>query len=119
MRAAFAHEATLEIAPSGDDRAPGAAITVALCGHWDHEPPCPLAPHDTRASRVGEEVRLRTLFAVDPELEDVVRERIDAALLSSRLVGPDGATTTWQLRSSKPDDVFDEELEHARRLIRS
>ena len=32
-----------------DDGAPGAAVTVALCGHWEHPPPCPLAPHHTRA----------------------------------------------------------------------
>ena len=30
--------------PDADVRAPGAAVTVVLCGHWDHEPPCPLAP---------------------------------------------------------------------------
>ena len=34
--------------------APGGAITVALCGSWDHEPPCPLAPHHTRAHRSGD-----------------------------------------------------------------
>jgi hypothetical protein len=34
MGQAFAHEASLMIAPDGDDGAAGAAITVALCGHW-------------------------------------------------------------------------------------
>jgi hypothetical protein len=36
MREAFAHEAVLVMEPDADMRAPGAAITVALCGHWDH-----------------------------------------------------------------------------------
>ena len=43
-RTAYAHDAVVILDPGGDSRAPGGAITVALCGHWDHEPPCPLAP---------------------------------------------------------------------------
>jgi hypothetical protein len=38
MRQAFAHEAVLVMEPDADVRAPGAAVAVALCGHWDHEP---------------------------------------------------------------------------------
>ncbi len=53
MRQAFAHEAKVGMATDGDSRAPGAAITVALCGRWDHEPPCPLSPHHTQADRIG------------------------------------------------------------------
>ena len=47
---AFVHEAFLSMAPGNDIAAPGAAITVELCGRWEHEPPCPLAPHHTRPS---------------------------------------------------------------------
>jgi hypothetical protein len=119
VRDAFAHDAHVRIRPGGDERAPGAAITVALCGHWEHEPPCPLAAHHTRAERVGDELHLRTLFAVEPELEDVVRRRIHAALASLQLVGPGDATTRWQLQSSERGDVLEEEAEHARRLIHS
>jgi hypothetical protein len=54
-REAFAHDAVVELAADGDDRAPGGAITVALCGSWSHEPPCPLAPHHTAAERSGRE----------------------------------------------------------------
>ena len=43
-----------------------------------------------RGQRVADEVRLRTLFAVEPDREDEVRERIAAALASGRVVGPDG-----------------------------
>jgi hypothetical protein len=119
VREAFAHDATVQLAPGGDVGAPGAAITVALCGHWEHEPPCPLAPHHTRAEPAGDELRLRTLFVVEPELEAEVRQRIDAALASSHLVGPDGTVTAWELRSSRHGHVLDAELEHARRLMRS
>jgi hypothetical protein len=74
----------------------------------------------TRApKRVGDELRLRILFAVEPEFEDEVRQRIDAALGSSKLVRPDGAETTWHLGSTQRGEVLDTELDHARRLIRS
>lgn len=119
VREAFAHDAIVQLTPGGDDGATGAAITVALCGHWEHEPPCPLAPHHTRAERAGNELRLRTLFAVEPEFEDEVRQRIDAALASSKLVGPDGAATIWQLHAAQRGDVLETEFDHAGRLIRS
>ncbi len=47
----------------------GAAVTVALCGHWEHEPPCPLAPHHTSASPDGGVVQVRTIFVAEPRLE--------------------------------------------------
>ncbi len=51
--------------PDAELSSPGAAITLSLCGSWDHDPPCPLAPHFTSASRVGDEVHLRTLFSAE------------------------------------------------------
>ena len=117
MLQAFAHRATVRLAPGGDEGAPGAAITVALCGHWEHEPPCPLAPHHTRAERTGDELRLRTLFAAEPELEDLVHQRIEEALMSGRLVGPGGHLTMWQLDSSQRADVSQAEFAQAERLI--
>ena len=119
MREAFAHDATLDVGLSGDDAAPGAAITAALCGHWEHPPPCPLAPHHTQALRQGHSLLLRTLFAVEPELERDVRQRIDAALASSVLVRPDGVTARWQLLSSGPGEVLPSERDHVRRLVQA
>jgi hypothetical protein len=72
MRRAFAHEAVLVMDPDADLQAPGAAVTAALCGHWDHQPPCPLAPHHTHAHRADGEVRLRILFATAPHNETTV-----------------------------------------------
>lgn len=105
--------------PESDLQAPGAAITVALCGHWDHEPPCPVAPHHSRADRVGDEVHVRTLFVADPERERDVRNLINRALSSGQLRGPDGVTTQWQLRSSHPSVVSVEETDHAQQLVGS
>ncbi|MGH3930630.1 MAG: hypothetical protein ACRDTF_11710 [Pseudonocardiaceae bacterium] len=118
MHAAFAHDATLRMAHGADIRAPGAAITVALCGHWEHDPPCPLAPHHSRAQRVGDIVRIRILFATEPELETEVRHRIDGALSGGRLRGPDGATTCWQLSHSQVGTISPEEADHAEQLTR-
>ena len=117
LREGFAHDATVTVAPDGDVDALGAAITVALCGHWEHDPPCPLAPHHTRAERAGEQVRLRTLFAVEPVLENEVRSRIETALRSSRFVGPGGVSTSWRLQASEPGEVGEEERDHLGRLI--
>lgn len=102
--------------PGADERAPGAAVTVALCGHWLHEPPCPLASHHVQADSAEDELRVRVLFACDPEVEDEVRRRIDRAL-SGQWQFPDGFTTPWQLRASRRDDVDPIEGERARRLV--
>jgi hypothetical protein len=108
MRQPYAHEAVLVMAPDADLRAPGGAITVALCGAVDHEPPCPLAAHHTGAERAGGAVTVRVLFATDPAQEGAVRRRIEAALSGS-----------WQVISSGPSPVAADEREHAARLTRS
>jgi hypothetical protein len=104
--------------PDGDVRAPGAAVAVALCGHWDHEPPCPLAPHRVSADEDGGELRVRILFAAEPDTEPEVRRLIELAL-SGLAEYPDGFTTPWRLRASRPSDVLAEETGQAEYLIRS
>jgi hypothetical protein len=122
MRRAFAHEAVVVMEPGGDVRAPGGAVTVALCGHWDHEPPCPLAAHHTAAVRDGDgdEVGLRVLFAAEPAAEAEIRDRITTALSSAGreagLEGPDGVRTRWRLRSASPSPVRADEAEQAAKL---
>lgn len=119
MRQAFAHDAELAMPDTTDDGAPGAAITVALCGHWEHPPPCPLAPHHTRADRDGEAVSIRVLFAAEPDRADEVHRRIEQALRTGAFDRPDGLTTSWQLRHSEPAVVSEAEQAHAQRLISS
>jgi hypothetical protein len=114
-RAAYAHDAVVVLDPGGDSRAAGGAITIALCGHWDHDPPCPLSPHHTDASPAGDgTVRLRVLFATDDE--ERVRWLIAQALSSGRLSGQDGRVTTWTVKSSGAGTVRDDEAYHAARL---
>jgi hypothetical protein len=119
MRQAFVHDAVVSMKAGSDVRAPGGAITVALCGHWDHEPPCPLAPHSTDARRSGDQLRLRVLFATEPAAETEVRSRIEAALREGSLDGPDGITTRWHFCSAQPGLVLPDEASHAERLIQA
>ena len=118
MRQAFAQEAVLLMEPHADVRAPGASVTMALCGHWDHEPPCPLAPHHVSAAEDDGELRVRILFAAEPDTEGEVRQLIEQAL-SGQLKFPDGFIPAWQLRTSWPCEVSADETDHAERLIRS
>ena len=103
----------------GDDRAPGGAITVALCGSWSHEPPCPLAPHHTGVAADGQEVTLRR------PLRGRGGRRGPGAGTGRRGPGPrrgddpDGVRTTWRLLSAGPSAVRPEERDHAERLLRS
>jgi hypothetical protein len=116
-RTAYAHDAVVILDPGGDSRAPGGAITVALCGHWDHKPPCPLAPHHTDATPADDDaLRLRVLFATEPADEQRVRELITQALASGHLTGPDGRVTRWMVKSSDASRVRPDEADHAARL---
>lgn len=116
MRAAYAQDAILLMDRAADHRVPGAAVTQALCGHWDHEGPCPVAPHHTRADRSGDRVVVRILFAVEPHREDDVRARIVSVLSREEAQGPGGASTRWQLLTTEAGDIRPEEKEHADRL---
>lgn len=116
MRQAFAHDAILSMNANADEAAPGAAVTVALCGHWEHEPPCPLSPHHVHAERVENDLHIRVLFATEPENEREVRRRIERAL-SGQWEFPVGFTTPWRLVTSRPSELLREESDHAERLI--
>jgi hypothetical protein len=117
VRQAYAHDAVVVMQPGGSPNALGGAITSALCGHWDHERPCRLAPHYVATLPDGETVTLRILFATEPANERRVRSLIGEALSTGRLTGPDGGLTTWQLRSAAPGNVRPEEEDHAAGLI--
>ncbi len=85
VRSAFVHEATIELLPGADEAAPGAAVTMELCGHWEHDGACPWPHHTSVDNRARESIRVRTVFACPPVEEDAVRQRIIAALGSGRL----------------------------------
>ena len=103
MRTAFAHEAILTMDTAADLRAPGGAVTIALCGAWEHEPPCRW-PHNNELGSSGE---FRTLFIAPAGEEAEVRERIAGALA----VGPG-----WHVLRARARDVLPGERELAERL---
>src|SRR6201992_2339642 len=104
-RKAFAHDAVVAMQQDDSPNALGGAITKALCGGWDHPPPCPLAPHYATNDQTGEPVRLRVLFATEPANEQRVRSLIGEALATGELTVPDGGVAHWQLRSAGPGRV--------------
>jgi hypothetical protein len=117
MREAFAHDAVLVLEDGGDEGAPGGAITLALCGSWSHDPPCPLAPHHTRVHRTGEELTVRLLFAAEPADEPRVRRLVEEVLARGWGDTPTGGRTAWDVVESGPSPVAVEEEAHAQRLI--
>jgi hypothetical protein len=96
----YAATTTLLMHDGSDDRAPGAAITAALCEHWDHEDPCRW-PHRTDTSRRGELLNVRTYFDAPPEEETEVRHLIQSALGSGKLIGQDGSVISWEVVSAE------------------
>ncbi|MCU1518037.1 MAG: hypothetical protein JWQ75_2758 [Pseudarthrobacter sp.] len=118
-RGQYVHQASLRMAADADPAAPGGAVTLELCGSWDHKPPCPLAPHHTSAKRNGAAVELRIVFAAEPALEGEVRRRIGKALAAGSVTGPDGVATRWSLQDTGPAELTDAEREHAKRIATS
>ena len=60
----FAHrcEYRILLEPGSDERAPGGAVTVALCGHWDHDGPCRWPHFSTITADIGGHHRLVVEF---------------------------------------------------------
>lgn len=78
----FVYEAALHLVEGTDPGAPGAAVTVELCGHWEHEGGCRW-PHNNELSDENGSTTIRTIFVAPPAEESEVRARIDAALRSA------------------------------------
>ena len=76
VRAAFVHEAELQLHKGTDPAEVGAAVTTALCGHWEHEGPCRW-PHNNDIELSDPVANFRTLFVAPSTEEDDVRERIE------------------------------------------
>lgn len=110
------HEAVLELAADSDPDAPGAAITIGVCGSNDHAGPCPLAPHNIHRTGTGPEIGVRILFVTEPDQEQNVRGLIRDALQSGHLIGPDGRTNTWRLLRDHPGTLEVDEQALATRL---
>jgi hypothetical protein len=117
LRQAFAHDAVIAMRPGSSPNALGGAITKALCGGWDHPPPCPLAPHYVTNVPAGETVALRVLFATEPANAQRVRSLIGEALATGRSTDPDGQAAIWELRPASPGSIRADEKDVAEHLI--
>lgn len=102
---AYVHEADVILADDIDPRAVGAAVTVALCGHWEHDGPCRWPHHNHIDGR-----SFRTIFVAPADEELAVRRLIQGALHGS----PD-----WRIDQDRPRDVAPSEEEIAARLLRA
>ena|SRR5215216_3693378 len=72
-------EAELVLGDGFDPAAVGAAVTVELCGHWEHEGPCRW-PHNSAIDTEPDTARFRTLFVADEREAALVRDPIETAL---------------------------------------
>ena len=108
MSIGFVHAAHIRLAPGGDERAPGGAITTALCGHWDHEGACRW-PHQTDIERAdGPEIHIRVVVGCHADDRQAVQATVAAALDSASLDGPTGRTT-WTVVTQGSADLASEE----------
>ena len=104
-RRAFVHTAELVLEWDTPAEAPGGAVTLALCGAVDHQPPCRW-PHHSAIGPVSRPARFRTVFIATDEDEQAVRDRIDAALRAG----------TWGVRATGAGVLHVDEHELAERL---
>lgn len=96
-------EVDLALAQGTDERAPGGAITVALCGSWNHSGPCRW-PHRTDIDAARSPALMRTTVTVDSGDVPEVLGRIRAALDDDRwTVLREAVHTTQTEPGSEPD----------------
>jgi hypothetical protein len=119
MQEPFAVLGRVALEPDADARALGAAVTLALCGAFEHPGPCPVAPHRTTTEPHGEEVEVRVVGACRPDRRDAVLDRVHRALASGALLDPEGVVQRWRLLSSGPTALRDDERDLAERLAAS
>jgi hypothetical protein len=116
VHASAVHAARLRLGPGADPGGPGAAITVDLCGHWEHEGVCRW-PHQTETVDDGEGVTsIRTVFVGDTTELGAIHDRIAGALGRGTVDGPLG-TATWSVLDDGPADPTIDEADLAARWI--
>ena len=100
---------------AGGVEAVGAAVTVALCGHWDHSGPCRW-PHNTSASPAdGGAFTVVTIVIVDVADEPLVRSAIRQAVGAGELPGVEAAGS-WEVVTQRTRPMTPDEARVAGRL---
>lgn len=110
MRQLFVHCADIHLDENADPAAPGGAVTLELCGSWDHSGPCRW-PHETSAEWNGRSGQVRVVFVAEPADKNHVRALITQALVNGRCVGPDGKCSRWA--TTNPGVGLPSERDHA------
>jgi hypothetical protein len=100
------HHADVAFDPGADIRAPGGAVTLALCGSWEHEGSCRW-PHHTAVDPSITPSAVRVVYVVGDDDLDHLRSMIESAL-----AGGDG----WDTVAIRADRLTVEEMALARRL---
>jgi hypothetical protein len=100
-------EAELTLVNGTDPAAVGAAVTVELCGHWEHEGACRW-PHNSAIDARREPALFRTLFVTGEDESAAVGERVERALRDA------GA---WRVVAIRERAVAADERDLARRLL--
>jgi hypothetical protein len=70
---------TTAAAPRTTRARPAGRFGPALCGRWEHEPPCRW-PHNNSEPSGGGRTALRTVFVASPDDDREVRQRIESVL---------------------------------------
>ena len=115
MKQSFVQCAEIVLEADGDPAAPGGAVTIALCGSWDHDGPCRW-PHHTSAAWDEERGRVRVVFAVEAEDEMRVRGLIEWAIKGGECTGPGGKVSRWETLSCSAGVLAGDEVELAARI---
>src|SRR4051812_42287627 len=108
MKQSFVQCAEILLEPDADRAGPGGAVTLQLCGSWDHAGPCRW-PHRTSADWDGRRGQIRVVFTTPTEEEAEVRRLIDRALASGECVGPDGKRSRWAATTHNPGTLDEKE----------
>jgi hypothetical protein len=94
----FVIEAISRVDPEADLGAIGAAVTVELCGHWEHEPPCRW-PHHTAVEQLPPgRIRTRTVVVAGTDSAEAER-RIRSALAAGSAPGVEARWSALEVRS--------------------
>ena len=104
---AFVVDAELELSDGFDPAAVGAAVTVELCGHWEHQGPCRW-PHNSAIDADREPAHFRTLVVADESHAAEVGDRIETVLRNA---------PEWRLVSVRSRPVGEDERALAERLM--
>jgi hypothetical protein len=108
VKHSYVHCAELLLEAGSDPAAPGGAVTVELCGSWDHPGPCRW-PHTALAEWEGCHGQVRVVFVAPAAEEAEVRSRIERALSGGTCLGPDGRNSRWTASSMTSGTLLEEE----------